>query len=420
MKMLTVAAICLVFIACEKPALITTACQDAIGCVRIGAGEPIQIGVLQPLSGGAALNGQSQINTIRLAISENNSRLMGHPIRLQIEDSACSSEGGNASAIKIAMNTQIVAVIGTFCSASAATASKVISEAGLTMISGSNSAPSLTSVEEKPGKHWHPGYFRVMHNGAGMAEAAAYFAFRQLGITRAATIDDDDLYTSEFTGEFSQVFKKLGGSIVQSVSINKGDKDMAPVMTSIILSGTQCVYFPLYRQEAELFVRQQAKRKKDTAGITFIGGGALLTEAFLRSCGKEATGMYFATVMPPRGKAAEQLSDRYHEKYGERPQHFSYAHTYDAVRIIFSAIKKVADRTKEGTLIIGRQAIRDAMHTISNYPGVTGSLSCDKFGDCSNDQFNVVRLDDPLDGLKGLKSNVVYTFFPETQIGLNH
>lgn len=386
-------------------------CEDALKCVAIGPGEEIRLGVLQALSGGHALNGQSLVQSIRLAADERQNTLCGHPLRLQIEDSGCSAEKGRAAALRIAMYLNTVAVIGTFCSGSATTASPIITDAGMVMISGSNSAPSLTSVQGRRGSNWHPGYFRVMYNGTNMARAAAQFAFHKLGATRAAVLNDGSIYTTEHNAEFTRSFKKLGGNIVASTSVNKGDQNMIPVITSMVLAEAQCVYFSLYQQEAEFFVRQIHEVEK-AKPIVFIGSGAHLTESFLQSSGKYAQRMYFASVITPTGPACERLMQRYYKKYAELPQHFSYAHTYDAANLLFSAIESVAVVNADGWLVINREALRNAMYQTRNYAGVTGQLSCDEFGDCSADKFKIVRLDNPSLGLEGLKKNVVYTYDP--------
>ena len=40
------------------------------------------------------------------------------------------------------------------------------------------------------------------------------------------------------------------------------------------------------------------------------------------------------------------------------------------------AVEAVAKEADDGTLIIGRQALRDAMAAVENYDGLTGSLTC--------------------------------------------
>jgi branched-chain amino acid transport system substrate-binding protein len=50
--------------------------------------------------------------------------------------------------------------------------------------------------------------------------------------------------------------------------------------------------------------------------------------------------------------------------------------------MIFAAIEKVAVQDEDGTLHIGRQALRDALYATTDFPGLTGTLSCTATGDC--------------------------------------
>jgi branched-chain amino acid transport system substrate-binding protein len=63
-------------------------------------------------------------------------------------------------------------------------------------------------------------------------------------------------------------------------------------------------------------------------------------------------------------------------------------------------------------LYIGRQALRDALYATSGYQGLTGSLTCNQYGDCGAIRLQVMRLDDPSAGLAGLEANVDYIYLP--------
>lgn len=80
--------------------------------------------------------------------------------------------------------------------------------------------------------------------------------------------------------------------------------------------------------------------------------------------------------------------------------------------MVLEAIATVAVRSPNGTLQIGRQALRDALYQTSNFPGVTGYLSCDRLGDCASGQFSILQLNDPAAGLEGLNANRVYLYQP--------
>ena len=387
-------------------------CTDAIGCVDIAPGEPLKLGVLQALSGGAASIGVDQTRGAELALAARDGQLLGHSIELQIEDERCSSEGGTIAAMKVVADSQVVAIIGTTCSGAATTAAKIMSEAGLAMVSGANTAPSLTAIGGEQGTDWQPGYFRTTHNEAVGAWAAATFIVQELGAGKVATVNDGDSYTRGYTDVFEQAFTDLGGEVVLSTAINKGDTDMHPVLTAVAVSGAELVFFPIFQPEADLIVLQ-AQEVAGSENTILLGGGALLTESFINSVGANGVGMYLAGRAPREGPALDELSSAYKARYGESPRTSGFGPSYDAANLLLNGIEAVAVQEEDGTLHIGRQALREALYATTGFRGVLGTITCDEFGDCSVAEFNVMRLDDPDAGLEGLTSNVIYTYTPE-------
>ncbi len=387
-------------------------CTDAIGCVTIVPGEAVRLGVIQDLSGGAIAIGVDQLRAIELAVAKRDNQLLGHPIELQIEDAGCMAEGGSTAAHKLATDPQVVAVLGTTCSGSAVTAGKIITEAGLVMVSGTNSAPGLTSVGGERGADWQPGYFRTIFNDAGNGYAAAVFAFRELGITQAATINDGDIYTRGYTDAFSQVFVELGGEIVLDTTVNKGDTNMVPVLTAVADHEAELLFLALFSPEG-IQVVQQAKEMTGLKDIFLLGGGSLRVEDFVQAIGAHGLGMYFVSVIPsPTSAAGDKLLAAYQVRYNVSPNTLTYPFAYDTANLLLDTIASVAMQETNGTLHIGRQALRDTLYAVTDFEGVTGRLTCDEFGDCGVPRYNIVRLDNPAAGLEGLKSNVVYTYAP--------
>ncbi len=234
-------------------------CSDSIGCIDVAPGEPIKIGVLQALSGKVAPLGLEQVRGIDLAIDKRHGKILGHAILLQTEDAGCTGEGGANAALKIIADPQTVAILGTTCSGEAATASKVMSDAGLTMISGNNSAPYLTAIAGKRAPNWQPGYFRTAPNEEASGKAAAKYAFYELGVRKAATLDDGDIYTRGLTEGFGQAFQAAWGENRFIHLINKGDKQMQPVLAAVMNSGAQLLFFPLFQPEGNHVLLQARK-----------------------------------------------------------------------------------------------------------------------------------------------------------------
>jgi branched-chain amino acid transport system substrate-binding protein len=389
-------------------------CTDAIGCVEVAPGDPIKIGALQALSGDMGTQGTDHLQSIELAVEDRDHELLGHPIELQSEDSLCSGEGGTTAVLKVAADPQILGVVGPTCSGAAASAMKVVSEAGLVMISGSSSAPSLTSVAGEPGPDWQSGFFRTAQNDALVGRAAATFAFEGLGVTKAATINDGDPYTRGLTDTFEGAFTELGGEIVLTAAVNKGDTDMRPVLNAVAASGAELVFLPVFRMEGDYIVLQ-ASEIEGMENVTLMSAEGLYFDAFIEVVGEAGVGMYFNTPARPDGTAYDAFFSRYEAEYNEPPTSTPYhAHTYDAANVLLNAIQAAAvqDAKADGTLHIGRQALRDALYATSGYQGLSGSLTCDEYGDCGAVRLQVTRLDDPAGGLEGLAANVVYSYSP--------
>ena len=170
--------------------------DGSLGEVTVSAGDAIQIRSLNAISGDVAFLGVPNENGIRMAV-EDYGQIHGFDVDLGAGlDDLCSADGGQAAAQIIVADEQVIGVIGTSCSGAATAASPLISEAGMVMISGSNTSPALTSdLAGTAGSAYHAGYYRTAHNDLYQGAAAANFALEVLGVTSAAAIHDGDPYT---------------------------------------------------------------------------------------------------------------------------------------------------------------------------------------------------------------------------------
>lgn len=386
-------------------------CEDPLGCVEIKPGMPIKIGVLQAFSGALESIGVDQLRGIKLALAEKGGQIMGHPVEFQIEDSHCSGEGGATAALKILADSQFLGILGPSCSGAAVKSSGIVSEAGLVMISATNTLPDLTSIAGKPGANYSEGYYRTAHNDLALGMAVADFARQKLGLSRAATINDGDPYTKGLTKAFSASFIKLGGQITLETTVNKEDQDMKPVLTAVLQSDPELVFYPVFRPAGD-FITQQADKLEGFRKIYRVTADGLFNDAFLDSVKGAGSGVHFALPAMPEGPAYNEFVQRYKTKFGEAPVAGQHAHAYDAALLMFNAIEKAAVLKKDQTLYVKRQALRDALYATVGLKGLTGILACDKYGDCGVPRFKIVRLDDPDAGLESLAANIVFKFAP--------
>ena len=363
-------------------------CTDSLGCVDVAPGDPVRIASALVISGPNTDLGTDSQYGVEIAI-DFKGEILGHPIELQAEDDGCSAEGGQTAGQKIVSDPSIVAVVGTSCSGAGVPMSKVISDAGYVMVSPSNTAPSLTD----PDQAWNPGYLRTAHNDKVQGRAMADFAYNVLGVKSAAAIHDGDPYTEGLAKVFADAFEEMGGTIVLFTAVNKGDTDMRPVLTAVAAAGPpEFIYYPVFTAEGG-FLTKQAKEVAGLENTVLAAADGMISDAAIEAVGEAGEGMYFSGPdLSFSGSVYQDFLDAYKNKYGTEPISVFHAHAFDAANMIFTCVEEVAVQDNDGTLHIGRQAMRDCLYNTKGYVGITGTLTCDEFGDCADPKISVSQL----------------------------
>ena len=384
-KIFLIAFVPLLFCCLTGLVVVAQDCQDRLGCVEVAAGDPIVLGAMLVRSGAVTYLGDDSLGGVELAILDRDSALLGHEIELVVEDSQCSAEGGQAAAQRLTADPFIVGAIGTNCSSAAQGAMPIINDAGMVMIAPSNTSPSLTNEDFAAGGSHLPAYFRTSHNGLVEGMRNAEFAVQVLGATKLATVHDGDPYTEGLSRVVADTFAELGGEVVFEGAVNKGDTDMASILIEISAHQPDIIYLPLFEPEANFFAAQM----RHVVGLEetkIISGGASFVAGFPENTGDAAIGIFVSGPLVT-GAAYEALLEKWDDEIGGKPPSGYHAHAYDATNLLLNAVASVATRTDDGGLLIGRQAIRDALAATENYDGLTGQLTCQEespfAGDCA-------------------------------------
>jgi len=362
-------------------------CTDAIGCVDIAPGEPIHIAYAMVIAGPDETLGIDSRTGAEVAVALKG-QVLGHDVSLTGEDEGCSAEGGQAAGTKLAADPTIVAVIGTSCSSAARVAVPLMSQAGFVIISASNTAPDLT---EAGNPNNFPGYLRTAHNDKVQGAAAAHFAFEKLGVKKAATIHDGSLYAEKLQEVFAETFKELGGEITAQEAVDPNATDFKSVLTSIATGGPEMIYLPIFVKAGSLILNQ-ARQVPGLETVYLMGADGMFSPDVPEGAGDAVEGAMVSSPDLAAFSADYQtvFLPKYKELSGvETPVSIFHAHAYDATNMIFAAIEKVAVQDADGTLHIGRQALRDAMYATKDFPGLTGNLTCTPTGDCADPKIAV-------------------------------
>ncbi|CAN5255600.1 branched-chain amino acid ABC transporter substrate-binding protein [soil metagenome] len=362
-------------------------CEAEFGCVTVAAGEPIKLGTLLVITGENQTLGLDSQHGAELAVDYwgdeafdgTVGQIKGHDVNLVHEDDGCSAEGGTAGAQKLATDTSIVAVIGTSCSSAAlGVADKIVGDLGIPLVSPSNTGPALTN----PSTH-NPFYLRTAHNDKLQGRVVADFAVGDLGAQTAATIHDGSPYAEGLANAFAESFQELGGTITQQVAIQTGESDYSSILTDLATDEPDLLYFPIFVAEGGL-IAQQARAN---GSFEFLAGsdGMFTDDWIAAACAENANGTYISgpDLSALAGNAdfdENEFLAAYNEAFGA-PVSVFHAHAFDAVNMVLTAIEAVSIEDGD-TLYIPRTALKDALFATSDFPGLTGTLSCNADGDC--------------------------------------
>lgn len=379
--------VCIVIASCSQQ-LAEFKCTDALGCAEIPPGEPIHIGYALAISGPDEALGIDSRNGIEIAISDKG-QVLGHDVLLTGEDEQCTPEGGLIASTKLAMDQTIIAVIGTSCSNAARTGVPILSQAGLTIISPSNTDIDLT---EAGNENQHPGYARTFYNDILQGNAGARFAFQILGARKAATVHDGSPHAVNLQEVFTESFKDVGGTITSQEMIDPNNTDFNLVLSKIASDEPDLIYFPVSSKTGSLIARQ-ARDIPDLEDTALMGAEGMFSTDMVARAGDAVEGLYVSSPNFSQFRETYKSSfiPQYIDRFGSPPTSVFHAHAYDAFMLVANAIEEVGVLDADGSLHIPRQALREALHNTRDYQGLTGNLSCTASGDCADTQIAVYQ-----------------------------
>ena len=361
---------------------------DPIGVVKVNKGQPIVIGGYWVLSGPDTSLGLDSKRAAEVYFKEIGNQIAGHPIRLIVEDDGCNAEGGQTAATKLAANNQVVVALGSNCSPSSLPAAPILWKAGIPNIATGAASPKLTDVKTRGAGY--EGFTRVIYNALFEGEALAEWAKNTKKFDSVAAIHDGTPYVQGLVEAFVNKFKSMGGKVVAVEAIGAQDVDMRPMLTRLVTTKPQMVFFPTYIA-ANAHIVQQAKEIDGFKNIMLMGSDNVADKNFLAVAGKAAVGL--TIVSPPldtesQGGPYKELLVKYKKKFGEDPNTPWSPYGYDAYVMAAKAIEKVAVTDKDGTTYIPISKLQAAIIGTKGMKGITGDITCRPNGDCA--QFHAV------------------------------
>jgi branched-chain amino acid transport system substrate-binding protein len=327
-------------------------------------GKPV-IGVLLPTSGGAASYGESMKKGIDLALEE--AQAGGTmPAELQVVwgDSASDPETGSAEIRRLGGADAKLIIAGT-TSDTAKAFLPVLDEADVIALSPSASAPALTKDSRR--------FFRLFASDELEGQRAGRFLYEGQNKQTVLIFSQDSEQARGIEPPFRQVFEgAMGGTVVGRVLI--GEPDWHENCADLInVHQPESIYIIAYANEtleALRHIREKGYTGTICASSAFYSGEVIEREPEL------VEGVFFpqpAFEIQSDLPLVMSFVEAFRAKYGHDPDIYA-AHAYDATRVALS----VPELTRAWEASEVRRALQ---FEIKEYPGVTGPIQFDDYGD---------------------------------------
>ena len=369
------------------------------GCSRDSGGgdsqeekKTVKIGVIAPLTGNLSELGLGIKNSVDLAVRQANEKgtVPGYEIVLAAEDDAADPATGANAANKLASDPQVAAVVGTLNSSVAQSVAPVLSKANITQISPANTNPTLTrgpKPDTAPKRIW-PTYMRVATTDAYQGPFAADYALGDGGFKSAFVIHDKKTYGQGLAEAFAKRFEEKGGTIAGRETVNENDRDFGAVVTQVIASKADMVY---YGGEYPAAGPLAAQLKERGFKGPLMGGDGIYASDFFKGAGDKGEGTLATSIGEPVSEleTAKQFVTDY-QAAGFKESYSAYgAQSYDAANIIIQGLSKALPNAQ--SVEAARPDIVKAVGATAGFKGITGEHTFDQYGDTSNRALTVYK-----------------------------
>ena len=322
---------------------------------------PIRIGVNLELSGRLVSLGTPELEGARAALAQQ-PEVLGRPVELSVCDNQSTPEGSIACANRF-VDEGVIAVIGTGGSSQAIPAAEVLQNAGIIQVTPSSTNNATTQIGDY--------IFRMAYNDEFQGEVAAGYAANEIGAQSVAIFrQQDDDYSVGLAGFFQENFEEMGGETIV-VDVTANQVDFASQINEVRQFNPDAIYVPLFCSEAAPLAVQL--RQQGFTDVPLLGADASDDPQCVDGAGDAINGWVYTAFATPEqltGEAAER-AQAFQTFFGEsEPEGTFNGFTLagaDSYNVLAEAMNQAGS--------VDAAAVRDALQNLSDFPGVTGSIT---------------------------------------------
>ena len=350
-----------------------------VPCTGVAA-QSVKIGLMAPLTGSFASEGQDMQKLVELLAQEVNKAggINGTPVELVVEDDG-SIPRSAANAANRLVSKGVQFVVGTYGSAVTEASQDVYDEAGVVQVATGSTSIRLTDKGFKR-------FFRTCPRDDEQGRVAAE-TMAALGFAKIALLHDNSAYSKGLAEEALGILKEQGKvQIIFYDALQPNERDYSAILTKIKGVNPDAILFTGYYPEAGMLLRQMAEMKWK---VPMVGGDAANNKGLVPIAGVAAAKGY-RFISPPmpgdlNSPKAKQFLDAYEAKYGAAPSSIWSVIAGDAFNVLVAAIAAKGPDPA---------AVADYLRNdLKNFEGLSGPISFSPQGDRVGDLYRLYEVD---------------------------
>lgn len=330
------------------------------------------IGLMAPITGGAASIGGEQLNFATLAVDNFNEE-SGSSYELVEGDTQLDPGQASTVAQQFVSNDEIFAVVGPAGSQEVEAVGDAFSGAELAFVSASATATGLTDGT-------YPTFFRVIPTDAVQGPTDADYMVGALGAKKVVIVEEKTSYGQGLADSVEEALKAKGAS-VSRIPVSQKQPDYSAVVSKV--SADTDVVFATFQIAANTKVLANQLESQNKDAVLFASDGSF-SEDF------DASGAYVSAFAPDiKGvESSAELVQQFTDEYGEFGTFGPPVHA--ATQAALEAMQRACEADS-----LDRQGVLDEMRATDIATSILGGpLTFTEVGDVEGAKFYIFQLND--------------------------
>jgi branched-chain amino acid transport system substrate-binding protein len=331
-----------------------------------GGKDPIKIGAVFGVTGGAAYLGAPEEKTARMVVAEINKSggILGRPVELIVKDTTGNAEKAISFTKQLIEEEEVVAIVGPTTSGESMAIKDICQKAGVPLLSCASAETITTPIAKY--------VFKVAPKDNFITEWL-YKTMNQMGISRIGVIAANTGFGNGGKAQLEKYASKYGITIAISEAYDANATDLSALLTKVNAAGVQAVV-NWSIEPAQAIVAKNMKQLKMKAQLFQSHGFANIK--YVEAAGEAAEGIIFpcakliiASDLPdsdPQKKLLVKYNADYKAAYKEDASTFG-GHAWDSLNILRAAIE--AAKSTDGDRIAA------AIEGVKGFSGTGGVFS---------------------------------------------